>query len=457
MRLYYDMQVEFLKSSSVLVRDRNTEVLCDPWLIDGAYYGSWAHYPPVDFEIHEYDDVDYIFVSHIHPDHIQNETFEKLDDDIPVIIHDFQFDFLKNNIRRMGFDVIELPHNERTHIKDDLHINILAADNCNPEACGSYFGCDWLDDSTDGYGSSQIDTMVVFDNGHQTVVNTNDCPFELSKPAATNLLDRYEYIDHLLVSFAGAGPYPQCFDHLTKEEKVSEAIKKKEKFIKQTENYINLFEPDYFTLFAGIYVLQGRLAELNRYRGVPTRKEAADYIHQSDTVDTSEHKCVLLNSQSIFDISTGNVSESFTPVNKEWLENYIQEELHEREYRYESEDFPSVAELQKWVPDAYERMERKRQKIGFETDMDVIIDLYEGECAKVSMQGDGFEFMTTGEATQSGPYVKYDVDPRLLNWILQGPKYAHWNNAEIGSHITFERRPDRFERGLYYSMNFFHV
>jgi len=35
--------------------------------------------------------------------------------------------------------------------------------------------------------------------------------------------------------------------------------------------------------------------------------------------------------------------------------------------------------------------------------------------------------------------------------------YAHWNNAEIGSHIEFERQPEIYERKLYYSMNFFHA
>ena len=54
-------------------------------------------------------------------------------------------------------------------------------------------------------------------------------------------------------------------------------------------------------------------------------------------------------------------------------------------------------------------------------------------------------------------YVSYVLDFRLLFKILSGPRFAHWNNAEIGSHITFKRNPNNFERGLYYCMNFFHV
>ena len=57
---------------------------------------------------------------------------------------------------------------------------------------------------------------------------------------------------------------------------------------------------------------------------------------------------------------------------------------------------------------------------------------------------------------KSKSYVVYDLDDRLLKQILKGPKFAHWNNAEIGSHIKFYRKPNIFERNLYYAMSFFH-
>ena len=53
-------------------------------------------------------------------------------------------------------------------------------------------------------------------------------------------------------------------------------------------------------------------------------------------------------------------------------------------------------------------------------------------------------------------FVKISLDKRLLLRILKGPRFAHWNNAEIGSHLKFERKPNIFERGLYHSLCFFH-
>ena len=57
---------------------------------------------------------------------------------------------------------------------------------------------------------------------------------------------------------------------------------------------------------------------------------------------------------------------------------------------------------------------------------------------------------------KSKKYVCYDTDIRLLKRLLMGPAFAHWNNAEIGSHLKFFRKPNIFERDVYNSMCYFH-
>lgn len=93
-----------MKSAAITVEDGDDKVLCDPWLLDGAYYGSWCHDPPTKFEPEEYNDVDYIYISNIHPDHFHPPTLRRMDDDIPVLIHDYENDYLKDEIKRLGFD-----------------------------------------------------------------------------------------------------------------------------------------------------------------------------------------------------------------------------------------------------------------------------------------------------------------------------------------------------------------
>ena len=183
------MKLTFLTSASVLIEEQNVKVLCDPWFVDGEFYGSWAHYPPLNFSSEELNDVDYIYISHIHPDHFSTKTLTKMNHDIPIIIHNYYYKFLKKNIERLGYKTIELDHNKRTNLKDNLHINILAADNCNPELCQKYFGCSIVEKT---FGSTAIDSMCVMDNRQEVIVNTNDCPFPLAETTANYIKNQYK-------------------------------------------------------------------------------------------------------------------------------------------------------------------------------------------------------------------------------------------------------------------------
>ena len=47
------------------------------------------------------------------------------------------------------------------------------------------------------------------------------------------------------------------------------------------------------------------------------------------------------------------------------------------------------------------------------------------------------------------------MDNRLLRRILD--KKSHWNNSEIGAHISFNRIPNNMEPDLHTSLSFFHL
>ncbi len=72
------MKLTFLQSSSVLLEDKTTKILTDPWLIDGELYGSWVHYPPSKLIPEDFNDVDYIYLSHIHQDHFSQKTLKQM-------------------------------------------------------------------------------------------------------------------------------------------------------------------------------------------------------------------------------------------------------------------------------------------------------------------------------------------------------------------------------------------
>ena len=57
----------------------------------------------------------------------------------------------------------------------------------------------------------------------------------------------------------------------------------------------------------------------------------------------------------------------------------------------------------------------------------------------------------------ANPNILFELDNRLLFDVLRGPRYAHWNNVEIGSLMRMKRNPDVYEQGIHLSLCYFHV
>ena len=444
------MKLTYHNSAAVVIQDNHTKILVDPWLRNGEYFGSWGIFPPYDFKPEEFDDVDFIYISHIHPDHCSPKTLEKLNKKIPVFIHEFPEKYLKNTIERLGFDVIEIKNNQKTKLKDDTEINIFSADNCNPEICGKLFGCGTMN-LEEGYGN--VDTLAIFSNKKETIVNTNDCPFEISERTAKIVAQQYKKIDLLLVGYAGASSYPQCFD-LSEEKLHIEFEMKRNKRLNDTINYIKIFKPKYFFPFAGKYTLAGKNSILNKNRGEPDLDYALDYLIKN--TNQNETKCIALNSKESFDITTGTSTKKYQKEDLKFKEQYIKEKLSKIKFDFELESEPKITSLLELLPDSYKKFNEIRKKISYSTDTKVILKLNDDKFAVISCDGNGYEIYASNEVKKIEKFISIDVDNRLLYWLLQGPKKAHWNNADIGSHIQYRRIPNIYEMGLLHCLNYFY-
>ena len=247
------MKITQLNSATNIIEDSVNgscvKILCDPWLKDEEYLGSWAIYPQYNFKPENFSDLDFIYISHIHPDHSSANTLSKLDKQIPVLIHNFPEKFLKDKIEGLGFKTIEVEHGIRTRLKNNIHVNIMAADNCDPNVCGKIMGCGL---SEVKFQTTQIDTMAVFDNGNQVIVNTNDCPFDIAKNTASIIKSAYRKVDVLLLGYVAASSWPHCYN-LSESQKEEEARKKQNAKLETAKKYIEFLQPKYYVPFAGRY------------------------------------------------------------------------------------------------------------------------------------------------------------------------------------------------------------
>ena len=454
------MKVTSLNSASVLIEDEYVKILCDPWLIGEEYFGSWGIYPPYEFKAEMFEDVDFIYISHIHPDHCSKQTLQNLDKKIPVLIHNFPEKSLKFKIEELGFKVIEIEHNLRIRLKNNVFINILAADNCDPNVCGKLMGCGLLETK---FGTTQIDTMSIIDNEKEVIVNTNDCPLQIAKNTAKLVKSLYPKIDLLLVGYVKASSYPQTFE-LHTEEKIIESEKKQEQKLETTRDFINLFEPKSYIPFAGRYTLTGKFAELNQHRGEPELEYAFEWLKKN--IPQENHKGIILNHNEFFDISKNQVSKDYEPIDLQEKQNYVENNFLKKSFDYEKEQIPEIDELLELIPKAYENFESVRKKIGWISDTVIILRLdvnynrKEGEpiAVAISCNGNGVQEINKEEdISKFEKYLQMSLDLRLLKWLLLGPKKAHWSLVDIGCHIKYKRVPNTYERALYYCWNRFFV
>jgi UDP-MurNAc hydroxylase len=450
------MKLKLYRSSTVGIHSNNVKILIDPWLVDGEYYGSWSHFPFFDFDkyIDEINSYDLIYISHIHPDHCSKKTLSKINKKIPIYIHKYHEQFLKFNLEKLGFKVIEIEHGKRTKIKNNLHINIFAADNCDPQLCYKFSGCANLNKIN---GSQQIDSLSVIDDNKFSILNINDSPYDLAKSNFPNILKMYGKIDLMLTGYCGAGPFPQCIENFDIDQKIKHGEIKKSYFLNQAFNFIKVINAKYFLPFAGTYSLTGKLSKLQNLRGVPSLYYAYDVLDKMiEKNKFIETKSVKLNYDEVFDLSTGETENLFNIYQEDNYKKYFIEVLSKKKLDYEVDAQCSFDEIYELSKKSLERFIQRKLINNVHTDTNIIIDSGVG-LLEIDNINNKLNVLKNNEISRRKKYVKYTLDSKLLKKILMGPRYAHWNNAEIGSHIKFFRNPNIFERNIYESMCFFHA
>ena len=165
-------------------------------------------------------------------------------------------------------------------------------------------------------------------------------------------------------------------------------------------------------------------------------------LNKKDNIHGTEY--IALNEGTSFDLSTGRPDAEYKPINEEEVELYIDSKLSMLKYPYELDDMPDQSKLLDDINDAILAMETRLKKIKFVPDMSVSIEVFNKEITIIN----------ASEAESNG-ILKCAMDPRLLRRILD--KLSHWNNAEIGCHIEFDRKPNYYSPDIHTALQFFHL
>ena len=165
-------------------------ILTDPWLTEGAYFGTWHHTHILEEAGVSPEtipkDVDFIFLSHEHEDHLDPATLRHFRPDIPVLICKFPTNKFRHHLESLGLTRIqELPSGEAVELGDGVKATIF------------------------GTAEYTNDAALFVEGEGCTVFNETDC--KLGYADLQRLGQRG--IDIGFYMFSGANWYPMMYDY----------------------------------------------------------------------------------------------------------------------------------------------------------------------------------------------------------------------------------------------------
>lgn len=418
------IRVTYLYSACVRIDTPDVRVLCDPWFTEGAYDGSWYQFPRLLAPLQKVGEADLVYVSHIHPDHYDPAFLHQYLARHPgakLAIADFQHNHLLEKMRRDGFDPLVASRIDRGHTQ--LHL----VPNEHPSEADP----------------NDVDSALVVRHGLHGVVNMNDNA--LNREHVARIRELCPNPDIALLGYTGAGSYPQTYyDDPKRLRGLADA--KKRQFFERYRQMRDALAPKLAIPFASKYVLAGKLADLNDYRGVADAVEVLQFDPAAVVLDDGGDACV----------DTATLKPTRTRRTP-----YRAAEVEER-----------LAHLRD-VPMTYEQY-FDRSSIAALPIGTLSPKAYANALARSSCDTDYFFCLSVNDAwfvlnanrfnprhevcrdpSLYTPRSEVSLDPRYLFGLLTG--VFHWHNAEIGSHLCVRRIPDTYNRTAQRFLNFYQV
>lgn len=417
------MRFKFIANAcGIFLGSKGTKLLMDPWLDDGVFEGSWCHFPPLKTKHFDLQDVDIIYLSHIHPDHY-DQRFFNYRKDIPILVLKNKHNFLVRNLIKDGYtNILQLEDSQKYEFKE-FSLTLF-----EPFAKGVFH------DSNLG---NLIDSALVIEDIDGTkAFNANDNTPTLD--ACEKLKLKFGQIDLAMLNYNCAGPYPSCFQNLSFQEKKEAHNNLLDRNINHLISCCDILEPISILPFAGAYVLGGKEWEKNEYLGTTTWDECAKLIRKK-----SLHKVITIQENNIYDLKERKLEKKYKPVDISKMNQYIESTLSKIIYPYENDLNISDGELYETLNKSLEAFQIRLKNFNIKLRSNIII------------KTDNKQFIINKGDEEFNTKLTFSLDQRLLMRILK--KEAQWNSAEIGCHINILREPNNYEIDAHTMMQFLHI
>ena len=399
------LKIEFIEHACLIFESDCFAFAMDPWVIGPAFVsGWWPKNYPVQGWREKLNALDFIYISHNHPDHLNAHTLKEVRKDMKFIVPSFASDSVGVMLKDLGFDDIDfMEFGKYYQYKDtDLFLTILKSGDFRDDS-GLYFT----------YGDFSFLSSV---DSHD--LNFGKLPTDVTIYAS---------------SFAGGSSgFPLCFDTVEISEK--EKIIYRNLMAKKAtvRNILSSIKPKFYLPYAGFFQEN---ANRDAYIKEHNKKNSIDdYIGINDereVLDIRKNDVWSFNGEELYN-RTNSVREQKLNNPEEWM----------------SENLP-VSDL------SLEKLERYFKYANFKDDIIVFLALTSDDFSQVRTV---FKCDFTNEKVSVNEEKLFDWEsikndslgsPRLLYIRVRADALEYvinnalpWEELSIGFQCRIDRIPN---------------
>jgi UDP-MurNAc hydroxylase len=421
------LRVTYYGQACTLIEAGDQKILTDPWLTEGAYQGTWFHthvlaeagVTPESFP----KDIDHLFLSHEHQDHMDIATLKHFRRDIPLLICKFATDKFHRYLRGLGFtNIRESNSGEPLDLGNDVTATIF------------------------GTVEYTNDSAILVEHNGTRIFNETDCKLGYEDLERIGSLG----IDIGFYMFSGANWYPMLYDY--PEDKLIDLVRRRRRsLLRSLVQRVRLTKPRFAVPAAGpCTVLDPDLLWLNEEdRGIFVDPEIAVRAISEANLST---KPLYMAATDVWDSDTGFQSKApaaFRVTRHDYI-HAASERMAPAIRAAHAAELPAHSDLPNLVPKHFDSLvgaltPQIREKINAKLAFQVA-----GPCGGA---------WTVDFSAPSPNYVregilpdwtyKIDVEDKLLSPFVTGEE-PFFEDLLLSMRFRGHRRPDEFNEALYH-------
>ena len=431
------MKIRNLTNAFVSIVEGDTKIVCDPWITNGIYDGSWHIEPPLQTHEQTLVEATLVLITHIHADHFDVAALELTT--CPIFIPDV---YPNRNVvarklsettqKRVAFISTSVPST-----LSQVTIEFIPPMNRYGHQIDHY--------TEEDVELTAIDTGILVSNGSKKVcLLADNFPYHPTSAGAS--LERMKNCSVLMFPYnACADDYPVCYDNFSLEEKQARALKRNDARARFLVDAFTILQPRTIVPYSSDFLIAGARAEEF------VKVHPQQFIDKTLVADLMERlsgiRCFSLREHDeLHLLDDGKLMLSSFPT--EVIDHVAAARALATKKLV---SYPPVSDEQLFIlfKEAAGHM-LSRMKVesvwrielcNTDTNFVMGLDL---------KQGTVYQGATGQENT-----LQCLAPSGHLNALLTFK--MHWDNAMIAYSLSWKRIPDQYDLGLYKALNYLHV